>query len=93
MRPQGILTSCTLDDALRLGEDCASGAERVDIFPDLVTGLVRVDTRHAAGRVCEGLGKTLDRAKVHLESRRDDERVVREVAARSRADCVMPWVK
>ena len=69
-----------------LGEDRASGAECIDIFPGLVACLVRVDTRHAAGRVRERLGQALNRVKVHLEPRRDDKCVVCERAARIRAD-------
>jgi hypothetical protein len=73
-----MLTSRTLDDTLRLGEDRAPRAKCINIFPGLVARLVRVDTRHAAGRVCECLGQTLDRAKVYLESQRDDERIIFE---------------
>ena len=82
----GAPTSRTLDDALRLGEDRSSRAERVDILPYFVASLVRVDTRHATGRVRERLGQTFNRAKVHLESHRDHERVVGEFAARVCAD-------
>jgi len=88
-----ILTSGTLDDALRLSENRASRAECIDIVPGLVARLVRVDAGYAAGRVRERLGQALDRTKVHLESRRDDERVVRELAARVRADCVVRRVE
>jgi hypothetical protein len=73
-----MLTSRALDDALRLSEDRASCAECIDIFPGLVARLVRVDTRHTAGRVRECLWQALDSAKVHLESQRDDERIVFE---------------
>jgi len=73
-----MLTSGALDDALRLGEDGASRAECIDILPGLVARLVRVDTRHAAGRVRECLGQALDRAKVHLKSHRDNERIIFE---------------
>lgn len=62
-------------------------------MPDLVARLVRVDARYAARRVCERLGQALDRTKVHLESRRDDERVVRELAARVRADRIVSRVE
>ena len=81
-----VLTSRALDDALRLGEDRASCAECIDIPPGLVARLVRVDTRHSAGRVRKCLGQALDRAKVHLESRRDDERIIFNRTARVRAD-------
>ena len=73
-----MLTSRTLDDALRLGKDRTSRAERIDVFPGLVARLVRIDTRHAAGRVRECLGQTLDRAEVHLESHRNNERIIFE---------------
>ena len=76
-----------------LGEDRTSRTEGFDILPGLVASLVRVDTRHTAGRVRERLGQTLDRAKVHLESHRDDERVVRKLTARVRADRVARRVK
>jgi hypothetical protein len=89
----GALTSRTLNDALRLGKDRASRAECVDILPCLIASLVRVDTRHAAGRVRERLGQTFNRAKVHLESHRDDERIVGELAARVCADRVARRVK
>ena len=62
-------------------------------MPGLVARLVRVDARYAAGRVCERLGQALDRAKVHLKAHRDDERVVRELAARVRADRVVRRVE
>jgi len=61
--------------------------------PGLVARLVRIDARYAAGRVRERLGQALDRTKVHLEPHRDDERVVRELAARVRADRVVRWVE
>ena len=88
-----MLTSRALDDALRLSEDRASRAECINIFPGLVARLVRVDTGHAAGRVRECLGQTLDRAKVHLESHRDDERIIFERTARVCADGIVLWVK
>jgi hypothetical protein len=81
-----VLTSRALDDALRLGEDRASCAERIDILPSLVARLVRIDTRHAAGRVRECLGQALNRAKVYLESHRDDECIIFKRTARLRAD-------
>ena len=62
-------------------------------MPGLVARLVRIDARYAAGRVRERLGQALDRTIVHLESHRDDERVVRELAARVRADRVVRWVE
>ena len=83
-----VLTSRALDDALGLGEDRASCAECIDIHPSLVARLVRVDTRHSAGRVRKCLGQTLNSAKVHLESRRDDERIIFNRTARVRADGV-----
>ena len=62
-------------------------------MPGLVARLVRVDARYAAGRVRERLPKALDRTKVHLESRRDNERVVGELTARVRADRVVRRVE
>ena len=87
------LTSSALDHALRLGEDRATRAERVDVLPDLVARLVRVDARHAARRVRKRLGQALDRAEIHLQPHRDDERVVREGASRIRADRVVRRVE
>ena len=87
------LTSCTLDHALRLGEDRTTRAERVDVPPDLIARLVRVDARHATRRIRERLGQALNRTEIHLQPRRDDERVVREGAARVRADCVVRRVE
>jgi len=92
-REYEILTSGALDDALRLREDRASRPKRVDVLPDLVARLVRVDTRHTAGRVRERLGQALDRTKVHLEPGRDDEGVVRELAARVCADGIVRRVE
>ena len=87
------LTSGALDHALGLGEDRATRAERIDVLPDLVARFVRIDARHAARRICERLGQALDRTEIHLQPHRDDERVVRERAARIRAHCVVCGVE
>jgi hypothetical protein len=91
--PAEALTSGALDHALRLGEDRATGAERIDVVPDLVTRLVRVDARHAARRICERLGQALNRTVIYLQPHRDDERVVREGAAPLCAHRIVRWVK
>jgi hypothetical protein len=87
------LTSGALDHALRLGEDRTTRAERVDVLPGLVARLVRVDARHATRRIRERLGQALDRTEIHLQTHRNDERVVREGAARICADRVLRRVE
>ena len=76
-----------------LGEDRATCAERIDVLPDLVARLVRIDTRHAARRICERLGQSLDRTEIHLQPHRDDERIVREGTARIRAHGIVRRVE
>jgi hypothetical protein len=78
---------------LRLRENCASRAQRIDVFPDLVARLIRVYARHAARRIRKRLRQALDRAKVHLEPQCDDERVVRDCTAGARADRVVRRVE
>lgn len=84
--PRLRLTSCTLDHTHGLREDGLPGAQGIDVVPDLVTGLVRVDRGHAGGGVRQGLGEPSDVFPIGLQTGGDHEGLVGDCAARCRRD-------
>jgi hypothetical protein len=50
--------------------------EVLNVLPDLLDGIDRVDGRNGTGRICESLVQSLDLVEIDLESGCDDEEVV-----------------
>jgi hypothetical protein len=69
-------STSALDNTSRLSEDRGTLLERLDVLPDLLSRVGRVDGGNRAVGVGETLGKTLDTVKVDLETGSDDEEIV-----------------
>lgn len=81
-RKMPFLTSTTLDDARGLREDGLSGAQGLDVVPNFVASVVRVNRGDTRTRVGESLGQTLDAIPVDLNANRNNEVFISNLATR-----------
>lgn len=79
-------TTTALDDTRRLGEHGIARPQSLDVRPDLIAGVVRVDGRYARRGVREGFRQAADVVPVNLDAGRDDKRLVANLAARASGD-------